>query len=350
MAYFEKRGTKTRAQVIIDGKKLSKSFKARKDAEMWATAQERRRDLGEVIELPSHDTLASVIDQYKGTWGHDKEWHLQQLRDGGLGNLALSKLNRARIVDYVVGLKTSPWLAKNRVSYLGSALKFAKYELKLTVRTQELEEAREELALRKITGRSNSRTRITDQDEIDLIAANAGDRVNSIDFAEILQVLAVLPIRVGELLEIKWTDIDHKNRNVTLRQRKHPDPKVKERNDEVIPLVKVGDLDTFDMVVTNRARYGNQEGPFPYTVNQASNAMDEARKRAGVNDGSRLNVHDLRAHAISKMLKAKINPMTIMLISGHKNPVVFFKHYVRLTTDDVRREVEQAMMTALVAA
>lgn len=343
MAYFEKRGSKIRAQVLIDGVKVSKSFKTRKDAELWARARERSRDMGDVIAIPSKDTLASVIAQYKGHWGKDKTWHLEKLSEG-LGHIALSKLTGQKIVDYIVGLKTTPWLAHSRVSYLSSVLKFAKYDLKLTVRMEALEDAREELVLRKLTGKSNSRTRKTDQDEIDLIAANAGDRSNSIDLPEVLQVLAVLPIRVGELVKIRWDDIDHKNHTVLLRGRKHPDPRVHERNDEVIPLLKVGSKDTFAMVVSNRQRrFGNQEGPFPYAVDQVTCSMTKARMAAGVNDGDALNVHDLRAHAITKMLKAKVGPLTVMQISGHKNPVTFFKHYVRLSTDDVKAEIEAAM-------
>lgn len=349
MASFETRGNKVRAIVFISGKKQSETFATKKDAQMWATAQERRRDLGDVVELPSHDTLAAVIKSYTtkdGKWAADKQQHLDKLASGDLGRLPLSKLNRSTIVDHIIGLELSPWNTNSRVSYLASALKFAKYKMKLTVRMGEFLDAREELgkAGHKAMGRSIERTRKTNQEEIDLIAGCAGDRSNSIDFAEVLGVLAVLPIRVGELLKIKWTDIDHKTRTVTLRNRKHPDPKVKARNDEVIPLLKVGGVDTFDLVVTNRAKYGNQDGPFPYLVRQVSSAMTEARKAAGLGDSDdKLRVHDLRAHAITKMLKAKVNPMVVMQISGHKNPVVFFKHYVRFDAEDVRQAVEEAM-------
>ena len=43
------------------------------------------------------------------------------------------------------------------------------------------------------------------------------------------------------------------------------------------------------------------------------------------------------------MLKAKINPFTIMAVSGHTETKTFFKHYVRLDVADVAKEWEEGM-------
>src|SRR5262245_994086 len=72
MASVEPRGDKIKAIVSIGNKRHSKTFHTLADAKLWARAQERARDIGDVAALPSSDTLASVIDQYQkddGDWG-----------------------------------------------------------------------------------------------------------------------------------------------------------------------------------------------------------------------------------------------------------------------------------------
>jgi integrase len=113
-----------------------------------------------------------------------------------------------------------------------------------------------------------------------------------------------------------------------------------------VPCFKVGDKDVFDLIVTNRKRYGNQEGPFPFSAQYVTDAMNVARSAAGLNPDNldeRLRIHDLRAHAITRMLRAGVDPYDVMRVSGHKNVKTFFKHYVRPTVGDVRKAIEIRM-------
>ena len=348
MAIEERNGT-FRAQVMIDGKRLNDTFPTRQQAKDWIENQKRAGRRGDAIQMPSKDTLASVIDHYLAAedsdWSADKTNHLQVLKRD-LGHLALSKLTEATIYDYISGMKVSRGRRNARMSFLHSALKHARYEMHLAPRLDQFSAARVGLAMKKKTGKSRERTRRTNAAEIRLVSEhhNAED-YRSLDLPAILEILAVLPIRVGELCVgddqrrgIRWDDINHEKRQVTLRSRKHPDSD--ERKDETIPLLKVNGIDTYDLLVTNRKRFGNQEGPFPYRVKAVSNSMAKARDAAGVED---LHVHDLRAHAITAMLDADVEPMKVMVISGHNNPTVFFKHYVRFDIEKVRADMEKKM-------
>lgn len=349
MATFEERGNKWRAQVWLHagkGGKPSKSFKTLADARLWATAKERERDLGDVVMLPAKDTIASVIDRMGFNCSKSKAHHLKHIRSD-LGHHPLSKLSRSVVCDYITKLGLAPNNARARMSDLASVVSHAKYKLRLAVRLGEITEARIELTKGGIIARAMARTRKTDANEIERIIEGHTYDDRAIDLPDVLEVLTVYPIRVGELCKLRWADIDHVNRTALLRQRKHPDPSVKERNDELVPLLKVGDdIDIYDLIVTKRARFRNHEGPFPYDVSQVSEAMNSARIKAGLQGGFRdnLHVHDLRAHAITRMLKAGIQPMMVMMVSGHKNPTVFFKHYVRFDIEDVRIAMEKQLV------
>jgi integrase len=342
---IEERNGKFRAQVMIDGKRHNDTFDTLQAAKDWIEDQKRkgRRNDG-VVQMPSRDSLASVIDAYckeDGDWSRDKDDHLKKLK-ADLGHLALSRLTKPVIYDYIKAWKASPGNANSRISYLSSALQYAKHELHLCVRMDQFLEAREALCLRGLIGTSNARTRRPTEGELQELAAafTGGDR--AVDLPAILEILSLLPIRVGELCGIEWRDINHEKRTVLLRSRKHPDPKVKKMNDEVIPLYKVKGIDTYDLLVTNRQRFGNQEGPFPYRVQAVSNAMIQVRdNQTKIKD---LHVHDLRAHAISAMLEAGVEPMMVMMISGHKNPTTFYKRYVRLDIEKVRKDMEKKMI------
>jgi integrase len=341
-----KSGVSYRAVASVDGEKRQQTFHTEEEAKLWLLHQQQAKIRGDVVRMPSKETLASVIDRYvkdDGKWEHDKASHLARLRKE-LGHVKLSDLTTQRIVDYIIDLKFAPSNAQSRLSYLGSVLLQAKVVYGLTVRDHELQEARQRLAKKKIIGQSTARIRRPEEGEVDAIAAAHQDTDQSCDLREILEILEVLPIRVGELCRIKWTDIDHAKRQVVLRQRKHPDRQIKMGQNEKIPLPKINGKDTYDLIVTNRKKFDNQDGPFPYVVKAISNAMALARTKARLNNDDPLHIHDLRAHAICSMIEAGIGDTHIRKISGHKNLQVFHKHYAsRIKLEDVCKQIEAKM-------
>jgi len=354
MPSFEKRGRKTKAIVFINDKRQSKTFLLRRDAEDWAREMERKRSLNGVVPLPSHDTLASMIDRYvddDGDWSNDKTSHLARLRRQ-FGHMKLSKLTTQAIVDYIIGLKLQPSNAQSHLSYFSSVLVQAKCVYGRTVRDQDMADARQMLSKAGKIAQSVPRIRRPEDGELATIMASHEDTERSVDLPEICEILNVFPIRVGELCRIKWTDIDHKRRMVMLRERKDPDRRVKATKNQLVPLYKLTsdgkEVDIYDLLVTRRQQYHNQDGPFPFEVKAVSNAMLLARAKAGLKGsfGETLHIHDLRRHAISTMLENEIEPPMVMLISGHSNAVTFYRNYVNLNPEKVRVSIERKMLAA----
>ena len=227
---------------------------------------------------------------------------------------------------------------KSRLSYLSEAVKTSRdlWDGGSAI-VEAVTEGIAALRRRKISGVGQPRTRRVSLEEIERIKTCCGSTTNrpgTIDLAAIIDILAVLPIRLGELCKIEWQDINHEARLVTLRQRKHPDPMVKERNDEAIPLLKIDGHDTFEMLVSRPQYY---ERPFPYAPPAVSTAFWQARRASGVEN---VRLHDLRARGISFLLTKLELPM-VAAISGHKDWKVMQRHYARLLPEEIHAAAEK---------
>lgn len=330
MATFRRRGARWQAIIRRTNLKASKSFDRLVDAKAWATAQEREADLAGTVPGKMLGTLGPVIERYEcemwptKRWGSSKAQELKVLRRD-LGDRLLANLSQAAILAYVRGLELTPGGVSSRLSYLREVLKTARDLWSLTVPVAAVDGAIAVAQRMKIAGKSGVRTRRPTQAEIEAIIAHAEQRPGAtIDLAEIIRVLAVLPLRVGELLGIEWDDIDEKRRTAVLRTRKHPDIRVREKNDQEVPLIAFGGFDTFDMIA-GRPRY--LPSPFPYQRSSVSTAFGQATLRCQIRD---LHIHDLRAHATSALLEAGVPIPQVALISGHKNWKVLARVYARL--------------------
>jgi len=188
----------------------------------------------------------------------------------------------------------------------------------------------------QLAGRSLVRTRRPTQDELDRIIAAADDRPQAqIDLGAVVRVLSVLPLRLGELMGIQWDDIDRERRTVVLRQRKHPDRRVKESSVDVVPLINFRGVDTFDLVA-GRPRY--MGSPFPYKTTSVTSAFADTVMRLGIQD---LHLHDLRAHALSSLLEAEVPIPQVALISGHRNWKVLARVYARIDPASVHDTIRR---------
>ena len=341
MATFRQREGRWQAIIRRVNLKATKTFDRKIDATTWARALEREDDLAAVTPGKMSGTLASVIDRYERElwplkrWGGSKAQELDVLRRD-LGSRLLSDLSRSVVLTYVRGLKITGGGISSRLSYLREVIKTAHDLWSMRVPLEEVNAAIATARRMKIAGTSLARTRRPTQAEINTIIAFAEGQTRSmIELAPIIRVLAVVPLRVGELLGIQWPDLDEKRRTVMLRNRKHPDVRVREANDQEIPLIEFGGVDTFALVA-NRPRY--LESPFPYKRTSVSSAFWNVGVKCQIHD---LHIHDLRAHALSCLLEAGVEIPQVALISGHKDWKMLAKHYARIDPASVHDNIKR---------
>ena len=340
MATFRQR--KGRWQAIIRRKdlKATETFDRLTDAKSWARAKERDADLG---HLPGKmtGTLGPVIDKYEKEiwpvkkWGATKASDLKILKRD-LGPALLSDLNRMKTLAYIRKLgqgagAIAPSTINTRMVYLREVLKTANELWELPVPLAEVDAAIAAARRQKLIGSSIARERRPTQGELDRIMALDRGRDALIDLAAIVRVLAVLPLRLSELTGLEWSDLNETRRTAIIRNRKHPDFRIKERNDQEVPLIAFAGVDTWDLIA-GRPRY--MDRPFPYKSSSVSTAFGMACLRLKIED---LHLHDLRAHAASGMLEGGIPIPQVALISGHRNWKVLQRNYARLDPMAVHR-------------
>jgi integrase len=342
MATFRQREGRWQAIIRRVDLKATKTFDTLKDARKWATAQERAADLGGVVPGKMDGTLKPLIERYEREmwkarkWGPSKAQELKMLHQD-LGNRLLSGLSSATVLTYAKGLGLSPGGVSSRLSYLREVLKTSKDLWGVRVPMDEIDSAIANAKRMKIAGKSGVRTRRPTQAELDAIISFAGEQTASqIDLATIVRVLSVLPLRIGELLGIGWDDLDEERRTALIRSRKHPDFRIKETNHQEVPLISFRGVDTYALIA-GQPRYW--ASPFPYKAPSVSAAFHNAVLKEGIKD---LHLHDLRAHALSRLLEASVPIPQVALISGHRNWKILARNYARLDAASVHDVIAQA--------
>lgn len=346
MATYRQREGRWQAIIRRVDLKASKTFDRKVDAVTWARAREREADMGGTMPGKMLGTLGALIDRYERElwsvkrWGGSKAHELTVLRRD-LGNRLLSGLTQSVILTYARGLNISGGGISSRLSYLREVLRTARELWGLPTPVSEIDAAISAANRMKIAGKSLVRTRRPTAAELEAIIAFAdGRRQAMIDLGDIVRVLAILPLRLGELLGVQWPDLDEKRRSTVIRSRKHPDIRIREGNDQEVPLITFAGVDTFTLI-SSRPRY--LPSPFPYKRSSVSSAFYDVTVRCQIRD---LHIHDLRAHALSGLLEAGVPIPQVALISGHKNWKVLSRHYARIDPVSVHDAIARAETTS----
>lgn len=330
MATFRQRDGRWQAIIRRVDLKATKTFDRKADAQAWARAREREADMAETAPAKMLGTLAPLIDRYDREvwpvrrWGLNKANELRTLK-ADMGARLLTDLKPGVLVAYATGLGLSPGGVATRLSYLREVLKTANALWGTPVPIADVDAAIATAKRLGVAGKSGIRSRRPLPEEIERVIAVADAREQAgIDLSVIIRILSVLPLRVGELLNVQWGDLSESRRTVLIRSRKHPDARVKETNHQEVPLITFKGVDTFRLMA-DRPRY--LDSPFPYKRPSVSVAFHQCALRAQVLD---LHLHDLRAHALSALLEAGIPIPQVALISGHRNWKILARHYARI--------------------
>jgi len=330
VATFRQRDGRWQAIIRRVDLKATKTFDRKGDAQAWARAREREADMADTAPAKMLGTLAPLIDRYDKEvwpvrrWGLNKANELRTLK-ADLGARLLTDLKPGVLVAYATGLGLSPGGVSTRLSYLREVLKTANALWGTPVPMADVDGAIATAKRLGVAGKSGIRARRPIPEEIERVIAVADAREQAgIDLSVIIRILSVLPLRVGELLNIQWGDLSASRRTVLIRSRKHPDARVKETNHQEVPLIAFKGVDTFQ-IVADRPRY--LDSPFPYKRPSVSVAFHQCALRAQVLD---LHLHDLRAHSLSALLEAGIPIPQVALISGHRNWKILSRHYARI--------------------
>ncbi|TET70195.1 MAG: helix-turn-helix domain-containing protein [Candidatus Aminicenantes bacterium] len=133
-------------------------------------------------------------------------------------------------------------------------------------------------------------------------------------------------MRKGELLKLKWQNVDFEKRQIKVE-------KTKSKKVRFIPINSV----LFDELSKLKLKRGKEQRVFPFKYTQT--AWENARRRAGLDD---LTFHDLRRTFGTRLLEAGVDIVTISKLYGHSS-VLVTQRYLH-PKDKLSREAVEALV------
>ncbi len=314
MASIRKQRDKYQVQIRRKGvAPLTKTFTLLADAKEWARHQERLADRGELgpdrKELEKI-TLAELVQRYideiipakKGA--EIEKIVLEAFLRNRICKKRLSELTSADFTTYQEErLKTITTKSlKRQLAPLSNMFVIARVDWALPLRGNPI-------ASLSFKVKDNKRDRRLREGELDKLL-EAGRKTRNPFLIPIVRLALETGVRRGEILALRFRDIDIERCTATIRESKNG-------YSRTIPLSSpaVAILETTMAVMDDIAKTQN-ERLFPITPVAVRLAWDKLTKRAKIED---LHFHDLRHEAISRFFELGLTVPEVASISGHRD-------------------------------
>lgn len=305
MASFQKRGDKWRAQIIIDGRRKSKSFPTKAHAQAWVSMMEREAAdqlLGCYPNLKVKDLASRYMREVSPT-KYGEKWEVKRLNallnSDPLAQVKTQSLSETDIAE---------WRDRRLKSVSGSTVN-REWNLISSVFSTAVKEWKwlktNPMSNVKRPKSNNPRSRRPIPDEIDrvlLCLNHHNGKPETISQRVALAILFAMEtaIRAGELCNLEWKrhvreKTLHLTPDITKNKRSRDIPLSKEAR-RVLKLLPQDNILVFNL-----------------KSSQLDSLYRKARDKALV-DG--LNFHDLRREALTR-LSEKVEVLTLAKISGH---------------------------------
>ena len=315
-------------QIRLRGQKqLSRTFTFKSDAENWARQSEasiERGDLsGPAAEIAA-STLDELLDRYERTitWakkGAESEaYRLKVLRRHSIAALSLNELTPLMVCSYRDDRlkEVSRSSVRRELAVLQHCLEIARTEWNVGV-------SRNPVAEITKPSENAARQRRIGNDELQRLNEALGRSRNPM-LANVIRFAMRTGMRRGEILSIRWEDIDPEGHTVSLVDTKNGYPRV-------VPLSPSGMAAMPSRAMGTR----DDERVFPMSANALRLAWERLKIRAGIRD---LRFHDLRHEAISRFFELGLSIPEVSLISGHRD-VRMLLRYTHLRPTDLAKKL-----------
>jgi integrase len=327
MATFRRRGAKWQAQIRLHGHPaMSRTFTLKNDAEVWARQVEasiERRDFSGSLVALKTVTLIQMLERYEATVtplkkGEASErYRLRVLRNHPIARHSLDKLTPAMVTIYRDDRlrSVSPSSVRRELAILQHCLEVAKNEWGVALQQNPVSKI-------KTPAQGKARERRVTVEELERLRTALAKCRNGL-LSNIVMFAIHTGMRRGEILSIRWSDINFDASTVHLADTKNGDART-------VPLssLALSALPTTD-------NHAADERVFPLSPNAVRLAWERLKHRAGIND---LHFHDLRHEAISRFFELGLSIPEVALISGHRDFKMLFR-YTHLRPADVAKKL-----------
>jgi len=315
--YADRNGRIIRESTGTTEKKLARDILAKKKVQV---AENRHLDVRKV----PNTTLFELCDRYWELDGKHKRMkglsHMLEIWKKWFGNLPMKELNQQKVEKFLAERMEekhlSPATRNRHLAHLSSMFNKGKeWGLVTDNPAQGIKPMRE----------NGARTRFLDKEEIQLLL-NASSK----GFRPILIAALHTGMRKGEILKLKWPDVDFKNRIITVQESKSGKKRMLPMDDTVCEALKL--LPTRfqrgyvfpSPVKDGKPRFGVQR------------QFGSAVKKAEIEN---IRFHDLRHTFASHLIMAGVDVMTVKELLGHAS-ITMTMRYAHLAPDHRLRAVK----------
>ncbi len=327
MASIRNRNGVWQARVIRRGfPTTAKSFTTRQEAERWARQVEAQIDQGRFVSLRLDEktTFGELITRYMAevtplmkSAPHDLI-RLAALRRHPLCKLNLVALTPARIAEFRdERLKqVSSGTVIRELAYISSILNHARREWGINTDNP--------VRMVRKPSSPQGRSRVVSNTELtrilDALTPRPTRRINPW-MKSLVEFAVETAMRRGELLVLKWADVDLSNRVAHL-------PETKNGEGRYVPLSTRAIALLHDLP---RSLCGYV---FPVKPQTVAAAFMKASMRAELGD---VRFHDLRHTAITRLAEKLPNVIELAAVSGHRSLTMLRRYYHPKATDLARK-------------
>ena len=325
MATIRKRNGRWEVQIRVKGRpSLTKTFTAHAEARAWAHENDLSTRKAEQ-SLPSIDrflTLSDLLVHYQDVVtplkkGADREhFKLRVLQRHPIASTPLRRLTSAHIAQYRDDrLQTvTSGTVRRELAVLRHCIEVARREWSVHFPNNPA-------AMIRPPAPNKARNRRLSMESLQKLWT-ALDSSQTWYLKPLVTLAVETGMRRGELLSLKWADVNLKTKIAYLPLTKNGFPRP-------VPLTP-----TAVRMLTHVKPHGKDQ-VFPVSIHALRQAWVRLLNRAKLDD---FRFHDLRHEAISRFFEMGLSVPEVALISGHKDSRMLFR-YTHLRAEDVARKL-----------
>lgn len=340
---WESRPGRFTAQVNTGGKRLSKTFDSKRDAQRWARHFEVAVDEG---KRPDRDaTFTTLAEEYLTEMIAAKEPSRSKLAAIRIiceiiGHRKVSELDVAAFRDFARqrgGSGAGPATILMDLSYVGSILRHggALADVPTDAALAALSTARAVMSASGTVARPEERKRRPTDAELLALRDHWARRRRGIPMWTLTRFAVASAMRLSEILALRWADLDEDKRLILIRDRKHP--RSKKGNDQLVPLLcgpAVIGGEVIDPLALIKAQPKESTLIFPYGAATVSTSFTRAVAGCGIDD---LHMHDLRHDGVSRLFEARYAIEQVSIVSGHRDWNML-RRYTQINPEALHRD------------
>ena len=322
MASFRQRNNKWQARISRDGHPDQvKTFEAKADAERWARSVESEMDKGHFVSVSEaqRTTLGDVIERYlvevtpRMKSATEDTIRLKALIRKPIAKWSMANLSSARIAEFRDErlCEVSAGTVIRELAYLSSIINHARREWGINVPNPV------QMVRKPPSPPARGRV-LTDADVSSLLKVFEPIGRRNHWVKPIVELALATAMRRGELLSLRWENINLKARTAYLPTTKNGDART-------VPLSSIA------LHILEKIPRHLSGSVFPINAPTLNAAFKRGLSRSGLED---IRFHDLRRTAITKMAEKLPNVIELAAVSGHKSLMVL-KQYYRPSASDL---------------